>query len=163
EGNVLLVFPIYKDGKLVAERSAYKEERGVRGKVLDTDVQRDLAVIQAIDPLPDGTEEIKLASESPEPSDSVHSIGNPGASDALWAYTSGTVRQVHQWEYADLDFERKRVVERKARVVQTQAPINPGDSGGPVVNDNGELVGVNSSAKTRHNFKEVRLITLAIE
>ena len=33
----------------------------------------------------------------------------------------------------------------KAWVIVAQFPINQGDSGGPVVNDRGELVGVNSS------------------
>src|SRR6185437_1727576 len=33
----------------------------------------------------------------------------------------------------------------KAKVVETQGPINRGDSGGPLVNDQGDLVGVVSS------------------
>ena len=35
--TVLVFFPMYKDGKLVAERTAYKDERGQRGRVIDTD------------------------------------------------------------------------------------------------------------------------------
>lgn len=164
EDRVIVIFPQFKNGKVIAENSAYSEDRGVRGKVLDTDKARDLAVIQLIDAAPNGTHALKLAADSPDPSDHVHSIGNPGASDALWVYTSGTVRQVHNTEWSSLDFERKRATQRKAKVVQTQAPINAGDSGGPVVNDQGELIGVNSSCKVRdRNGDDVRLITQAID
>src|SRR5262245_51084145 len=41
EDTVLVLFPMYKDGKLVSEKNAYKDERGLRGKVLDTDVPCD--------------------------------------------------------------------------------------------------------------------------
>ncbi len=147
--NVFVLFPIYKDGRLVVEQSAYKNERGLRGKVLDTDVPRDLAIIQVIDRMPDEVGEVKLAAESASPADSVHSIGNPGASDAFWVYTSGTVRQVYEKEWGYLDFKRRATVQRKARVMETQSPVNHGDSGGPVVNDQGELVAVVSSGKVR--------------
>src|SRR5262245_41802187 len=87
QDKVLVQFPLFRDGRLVVEKSAYKDERGLRGKVVDTDVARDLAVIQLIDPLPEGTVELKLAAESAEPTDRIHSLGNPSASDGLWVYT----------------------------------------------------------------------------
>jgi tetratricopeptide (TPR) repeat protein len=67
----------------------------------------------------------------------LHSIGNPSASGALWVYSTGTVRQVYrkEWRFATGPV-------RSARVVETQSPINPGDSGGPVVNDAGEVLAV---------------------
>jgi tetratricopeptide (TPR) repeat protein len=165
EDKVIVVFPQFREGKVVAERKAYSEERGCRGKVLDTDVPHDLAVIQLIDPFPEGTQELKLATGSPDPADRVHSIGNPGASEALWVYTSGTVRQVHESEWSSLDMERRKTTLRKSKIVATQAPINPGDSGGPVVDDEGNLIGVNSSTTVRNRGKgnEVQLITHAID
>ena len=41
-----------------------------------------------------GVPVLRLASRSARPGDIVHSIGNPGASDAAWLYTKGEVRQV---------------------------------------------------------------------
>jgi tetratricopeptide (TPR) repeat protein len=159
EDTVLVLFPLYKDGKLVVEKNAYKDERGVRGKVLDTDSARDLAVIQLIDALPEGAVELPLAEESPDPADRVHSIGNPGASDALWVYSSGTVRQVYDKEWTD---GTRGGLERKSRVVETQSPINPGDSGGPIVNDNGEVVAVVSMGTVMHKKKLVNLMSCGI-
>lgn len=146
---VIVQFPIYKDGKPVVERSAYKEEYGHRAKVLDVDVARDLAVIQVIDRLPEEIVEVKLAGDSADPADHVHSIGNPGASGGMWVYTSGTVRQVYNKDWVNMNQERKTVDQRKAKVCETQSPLNPGDSGGPVVNDKCELIGVVSGGTTQ--------------
>ncbi len=45
-----------------------------------------------------------------------------------------------------------------AQVIETQAPLNPGDSGGPVVNDRGEVVGVNAAGKAN-----AQLVSLCID
>jgi tetratricopeptide (TPR) repeat protein len=83
-----------------------------------------------------------LAAEGAGPGDVLHSLGNPAASGALWVYSSGTVRQVYRRQ---MRYAGGQVVE--ARVIETQVPINPGDSGGPVVNGRGELVGVNAALR----------------
>jgi S1-C subfamily serine protease len=44
------------------------------------------------------------------------------------------------------------------RIVETDSPINPGDSGGPVVNDRGEVIAVVSGWDTR-----VRNVTWTID
>src|SRR5213076_2868989 len=84
---------------------------------------------------------------SPDPGQTVHSIGNPGRSDALWVYTPGKVRQVYtkKWR-AKLD--ERTTLHFEARVIETDSPTNPGDSGGPLVNDRAELVGVTQGGAT---------------
>jgi len=144
-GNIdraTVYFPAYRsDKEVIAEREYYRQhrERAIRGSVMARDPQADLAVIQ-LDRVPEGAQALVLASRSPAPGQSVHSIGNPGGSGALWVYTPGRVRQVYQkkWQ-AELDGRR---VTFEAKVVETDSATNPGDSGGPLVNDRVELVGV---------------------
>jgi tetratricopeptide (TPR) repeat protein len=137
--KVEVIFPTYgKDGRPVAERSHYRRNaERFTADVIDADSRRDLAVIRLRERLPDRVGVVKLAEREPQPGDRVHSIGNPDASDALWVYSAGTVRQLYRkdWRYAVGPV-------RTALVVETQSAINPGDSGGPVVNDAGDLIGV---------------------
>jgi S1-C subfamily serine protease len=137
-----VLFPAFRDGSLIAERDYYRERArtlGIRGRVVARDRRADLALIQ-IDRVPDGAQALSLAPADVSPGQTVHSIGNPGGSGALWVYTPGKVRQVYQKRWGakagdeELSFE--------ARVIETDSPTNPGDSGGPLVNDQGELVGV---------------------
>src|SRR5206468_1395232 len=56
-------------------------------------------------------------------------------------YNAGAVRQVYRFD---------RVIGLQhvaARVIETQSPLNPGDSGGPLFNDAGEVVGVHCCIK----------------
>jgi hypothetical protein len=135
-------FPAFRDGKPIPERKYYLDRRkdlAIPGTVLAVDKEADLAVIR-IDKVPDVEREIPLAASSPDPGQTVHSIGNPGDSGALWVYTPGKVRQVyHKTWKAEVD---RRVLSFKAKVIETDSATNPGDSGGPLVNDKGELVGV---------------------
>jgi S1-C subfamily serine protease len=43
-------------------------------------------------------------------------------------------------------------LEVEALVVETQVPTNPGDSGGPVVNERGELVAITQSNDTKQRL-----------
>jgi S1-C subfamily serine protease len=139
----LVSFPIFQGGKLVAERDAYRAPgRRIPAKVVARDPKRDLAVLQLEGPVPLEAKPIKLAKDSPGPGQRVHSIGNPGASGALWVYTEGSVRQVYRRKGRTTDKEGGSSFEIDARIVETQSPVNQGDSGGPVVNDKGELVAV---------------------
>ena len=136
-------FPEYRDGRPIPERSYYSDRikrLGVPGRVIALDRTADLAVIQ-IDTIPEGVKAISLAERSPEPGEFVHSIGNAGKSGALWGYVKGTVRQVYRkkWQAA---LTKTKSITFDARVIETDSPTNPGDSGGPLLNDKGQLVGV---------------------
>jgi S1-C subfamily serine protease len=141
--RILVFFPRFRDGKLIAERSEYQDllrkGGGIPAKVVYRDQRRDLVLLE-LESIPHGAEVIHLARTSPSPGQRVHSVGNPGKSGALWLYTQGTVRQVYEkkWRVRDAN----SILEFSARVVETQSPTNPGDSGGPLVNDQGDLVGV---------------------
>ena len=134
----VIFFPDFKDEKADVTRKHYLDNvktLGIRGRVLSVDRKRDLALVE-LDRLPEGVTAIPMATESAGPGEDVESIGNPGTSDALWVYTSGTVRAVYQKTF------RTGAGEHDFKVVETQAPINSGDSGGPVLNNKGELVAI---------------------
>jgi len=144
--NATVYFPEFEGRdakKTISDRKHYTDRAGklgIAGEVVELDKQADLALIR-LERVPEGVAELPLAADSPDPGQSVHSIGNPGKSGALWVYTPGKVRQVYskKWK-AKLD--EKTTVSFEAKVIETDSPTNPGDSGGPLVNDKGELVGV---------------------
>jgi S1-C subfamily serine protease len=141
--EVEIYTPIVRDAIVVAEKAEYlpavERAQGARGRVVARDKLHDLALVQ-VDALWEGAKALALATEGAQPGQRVHSLGNPGSSDALWVYTSGMVRQVYfkEWTVEGLGL----VLDIQAHVVETQSPVNPGDSGGPLVNDRGDLLGV---------------------
>lgn len=138
--EVEIIFPIYKDGKLIHDRGYYlKTATRFKGKVLGVDAKRDLSLIQ-VDSLPKGTIALRLADDSGQPGEDLHLIGNPAASGAMWNYTTGTLRAVYQKRFTYKNTSH----EVDAFVGETQLPANPGDSGGAVFNDRGEVLGVHS-------------------
>lgn len=158
--RVVALFPLYDtDGTVRSDRGDYKEENGYRCRIIHFDKKKDLALIQVTDRLPDSVTELKLAARSPNPGDRVHAVGNPGASGALWVYTSGTVRAVYSKKWYSRS--GRDSIDHDARVIETQAPINPGDSGGPIVDDDGNVIGVNSHYQVFEQGQqhEVRLMS----
>lgn len=139
--NAVIFFPAMKQGSPIVERSHYLEnvrKIGIRGRIIAVDRKRDLALVE-LDKIPEGAEALPMVETSVSPGEIVESIGNPGSTDALWVYTSGTVRSVYQKQF------RTGGGEHDFRVVETQSPINSGDSGGPVVNSKGELVAISQA------------------
>ncbi len=115
----------------------------VRADVLRTDPVRDLALIKlAVAPTRIKPLELGSPSEIQVGAD-VHAIGHPIGQ--AWTYTKGLVSQVRDdyvWK------NRGEKIEHRAEVIQTQTPISPGNSGGPLLGDSGKILGVNSFGST---------------
>jgi S1-C subfamily serine protease len=106
--------------------------------VVRFDEVADLAILRLVQP-PLGINPIRIGSVSSVPVGSdVHAIGHPTGES--WTYTRGFVSQVRK----DYEWVTESQKKHKADVIQTQTPINPGNSGGPLLNESGELVGINS-------------------
>lgn len=109
-----------------------------QAEVVKVDQISDLAAVR-LNQKRVGLVQIKTASDSPRIGEDVHAIGHPlGGQD--WTYTRGYISQFRKnfpWQTAALSHH-------VADVIQTQTPINPGNSGGPLLNSNGELIGINS-------------------
>ncbi len=155
--HVVVFFPQYSNRKLIAERSAFFKKVTDKhdvpiGNVVARNRKADLALIQ-LPELPGGVVPLNFAKRAAVPGQRVHSIGNPGSSEALWLYTSGTVRQVSQktWRSGG----GGKVYTFDAHVVETQSPTNSGDSGGPLVNDQGDLVAVTEGGSTQAQLMSI--------
>jgi len=135
-----VIFPIRKDGKLVREEGEYSIKKSVKGTVIDRDPVRDLALVQ-LESLPETSTALKMAAVEPEEGDIVRTIGGQtnGSDGFVWGNVSGEVRTV------GVNGGLTRL--GKVRSVMTTAPINGGNSGGPLINEAGELVAVNSYYK----------------
>jgi tetratricopeptide (TPR) repeat protein len=137
---VEVVFPIYQGGAVLADKKKYiRSDRPIRGWVIATDPKRDLAVIE-LEVVPHATTAMKFATDSLCPGESVHLVGNPGTSELLWVYNTGKVHQVSSRKLQD--GHNGRVLNALLMEIRTQNSVIPGYSGGPAVNDRGELVGV---------------------
>ncbi len=69
----------------------------------------------------------------------VYAIGNPGGPEFAWTTTKGII------SYVDREvkmYDDEGILEKKLKLLQTDAMVNPGNSGGPLVNTQGEVVGV---------------------
>jgi len=100
--------------------------------VVGTDFYSDLAVLE-VDQVPD-VEPLALSEELPVVGQEVLAIGNPVGLEGSMSQgiVSGVNRSIspdfHEFSYPN--------------VVQTDAAVNPGNSGGPLVDMSGEVVGV---------------------
>jgi serine protease Do len=152
--SAVVFFPEMKDGKPNVSREFYAESLqtlGIRAQVISADKKRDLALLQ-LDRLPANVRPVRFATTSAGPGDAVESVGNPGSTDALWVYTSGTVRSIYKKQF------RTAVGDHDFTVVETQSPINTGDSGGPMFNAAGELVAISQSISPN-----ARLVSYAVD
>ena len=69
----------------------------------------------------------------------VYAIGNPEGAEFSWSVTEGIVSSPkRQLMFYDED----GILEMKMNVVQTDAAVNHGNSGGPIINVRGEIVGI---------------------
>ncbi len=142
DDKIKVFFPEIRNGMMLSDPEAVLHEgKPYRAHIVDSDPGRDLAILQ-VEQLPGDLEPLPLSQEGCQPAESVHSIGNSGG-EALWVYTSGTVRQAF---WRDLSVGSLRKI--RVRCVETQTPTNPGDSGGPVVNDDGQVVAVNTLGRS---------------
>lgn len=118
-------------------RVTLADGRETQGKVLGSDSESDLAVLQIDEP---NLFEVHFGdSKAVRTGDEVYAFGNPlGLSGSV---SRGIISAVN----------RNGVVLHDARypgLLQTDAAISPGSSGGPLVNTRGEVVGVNSAIAT---------------
>jgi len=123
-----------------------KRGKHVTAMVVGTDPYTDLAVVRVPAKEIKGISPVPFAnSENLQVGEPAIAIGSPMGLDFEDSVTSGIVsaksrvmpvEQPNDPEHNILDYQT---------VIQTDAAINPGNSGGPLLNINGEIIGINSS------------------
>lgn len=116
-------------------RVTLKDGRNVEGRVVGTDPLTDVAVID-IDA--DNLPTVPLSdSNALQPGEWAIAIGNPLGLDntVTVGIVSATGRTSGQVGVAD----------KRVDFIQTDAAINPGNSGGPLLNERGEVIGMNTA------------------
>jgi len=146
-GHVVTNWHVIEDAKTIAV--VLKPERGVALEKAPAyaalpekvDQVADLALLKVSAPA-------KLVAFLPlanmatvEVGQDVHAIGHPDGE--VWTYTTGVVSQIRP----DYRWTGEDKLQHLGKVIQTQTAINPGNSGGPLLNDRGEIIGINSFRK----------------
>lgn len=110
------------------------------GKIIGTDPKTDLAVIKIEgDDLPF----VSWSSEPLKVGNLVLAVGSPfGLKSSV---TMGIISALGRGNVGITEYED---------FIQTDAPINPGNSGGPLINMNGEIVGINTAIFSRTGGSE---------
>jgi Do/DeqQ family serine protease len=115
------------------------DDRELRAKVLGSDPATDVAVVR-LDKAPDNLPAVTLGdSERVRVGDYVLAIGNPlGLGQTVTMGIVSAKNRVIGEKLGDID-------PRYEDFIQTDAAINQGNSGGPLFNFKGEVVGINSA------------------
>jgi S1-C subfamily serine protease len=118
---------------------SFSNKESMKGRVIGTDQATDVALLK-VDADARALTPVELGnSEDVQVGDSVVAIGNPFGLER--SITAGIVSAL------------QRTIESPAqspidRVIQTDAPINRGNSGGPLLNAAGQVIGVNTQIAT---------------
>ena len=136
-GHIVTNYHVVEDANEV--RVNFSREEGVAAEVVGVDPSTDIAVLEidaqarALTPIPLGN------SDAVRVGDSVVAIGNPFGLDRT--VTAGIVSALQR----DIPAPNGYTI---TKAIQTDASINSGNSGGPLLNSLGEVIGVNSQIRT---------------
>lgn len=119
----------------------FDDGRRVEGKVEGVDIWTDLAVVsvpaEGIKNKLDFGDSKKLKVGEP-----AIAIGSPLGTEFATSVTSGIISAKDRT--LPVDTNRDNKVDWEMTVLQTDAAINPGNSGGPLINIEGQVIGINS-------------------
>ena len=119
----------------------FSDDTFSEAELIGSDTLSDLALLKAtsmqkIKPFKLGDSSALLKGEY------VIAIGSPVGMEYQGSVSGGLISGLNRTIEKDTDDDG--IIDWDVRVIQTDAPINPGNSGGPLINMNGELIGINS-------------------
>jgi S1-C subfamily serine protease len=127
--------------------------------VVGTDKTEDVAVLQLKGA--SGLKTIPLGDSSTVTTgDSVVALGNAGGVGGAPAVVTGAVRAIDQTITAS--DQSGANAETLNGLIETNAPIQPGDSGGPLANNKGQVIGMDTAASSARRFNSGATVSFAI-
>lgn len=134
EGHILTNFHVIANSRSVSV--TLSNQKTYKAEIIGTDPSHDLAVIKINAP---GIEPVVLGdSKNLVVGQKVYCIGNPfGLSGTLTTGIVSSLRSIRSLDGTPID-----------DAIQTDAAVNPGNSGGPMLNAHGEVIGINFQIAT---------------
>ncbi|PTI96944.1 S1C family serine protease [Staphylococcus simulans] len=128
-------------GDKKTQRILYDDNKETTGKVIGKDKYSDVAVVKANVEKDSDVKAIRIGdSKQLQLAEPVITVGNPLGADFKGSISNGVVSGLNRNVPVDIDKDNHYDVLTKA--FQIDAPVNPGNSGGAVVDQNGKLVGI---------------------
>ena len=126
-----------------------KTGQSYSAQVVGYDVSHDVALLRA-----SGASNLKTISQgdsaSVNPGQSVQAVGNAGGTGRL-SFASGTVTNVDR---AITVSDDQGGSENLSGLIETNAAVRPGDSGGPLLNSAGQVIGMDTAASAGNDVAQ---------
>ena len=135
QGYILTNYHVISGAQTITVILNNKKE--VPAKVVNYDANMDVAIIKVTGNVTMPAVAELGSSSNLQVGDQVVAIGNPLGKEFLGSVTSGIVSALNR--------EVKVENSKTETLIQTDAAINPGNSGGPLVNSQGQVIGINSA------------------
>jgi thiol-disulfide isomerase/thioredoxin len=103
------------------------------------DSKRDIAILQ-LKSVPKSAAVLKVAADGPKQGDSIMAIGHPGGFE--FSVASGIVSAIRKTSEMPDDVKEFLKTHPDCKWIQITAPSAPGSSGGPLLNSQGDVVGI---------------------
>lgn len=136
DGYIVTNYHVVDDAEEISVRF-YGETKPVSAKLIGYKEIDDIAVIKV------DRKDLKAAvyakSSECRVGERVYAVGTPEGDEFGWSVTQGIISS------ADREikiYDDEGILEKKMKVIQTDASVNPGNSGGPLINSKGQVVGI---------------------
>jgi S1-C subfamily serine protease len=139
DGHIITNFHVINkvDNALVTITDTNNDKKTYVAKLTGIDPDLDLAILKIDAP----ADELQIINFNPDIKTRIgqfaYAIGNPFGRDHT--FTTGIISAVNR----DITAPTGRKI---YGIIQTDAAINPGNSGGPLLNSNGEIIGINTAS-----------------
>lgn len=136
DGYIVTNYHVIEGAQNIYVRT-YGSDKAVKAELVGYKAIDDIAVIKA--ELTNLRAAVFAKSADCRVGERVFAIGSPEGEDFGWSVTQGIIscsdREIKIYDH-------EGILEKKMYVIQTDASVNPGNSGGPLVNVRGEVVGI---------------------